>query len=348
MIPYNKYTVPFLSACGIVCVSWGYHSSISALFIIGLLILFSSIVLVLYQDKKLALLITESKLSHDTLSYEFHQSLIEKRIFEGKADEANKIRGEFLGHMSHEIRTPMNGLIGLSELLLEKDLGPQEREYVEKINVSGKNLLVLLNDILDFSIIQSGNMTLNLQPCNIRNLVDEVSKGLDPYVNNDTDFVVDFDETYPELLILDPERFQQIIRNLTMNALNFTNEGIVKLVIHCKQLVDKDDYLLNIDVIDTGIGMTESKVNKLFNEFEQGDSSTTRAQDGLGIGLTIAQHLAVLMGGSIYASCVLGEGCSFSFQMHAKTLNNLASKKSTIENGFKFAHPVLLVEDNKI
>ncbi|QQL50798.1 hybrid sensor histidine kinase/response regulator [Mucilaginibacter ginkgonis] len=234
------------------------------------------------------------------------------------AEKANMAKGTFLATMSHEIRTPMNGVIGMAALLSSTPLDEEQNEYVETIKSCGDALLAVINDILDFSKIESGNMELDVHDFDLRDCVEGV---LDVFAEKaaklDLDLVYQIDHDVPSVIAGDALRIRQVLINLIGNAMKFTTKGEVFLSVK-KLGSDLDNFELEFNVRDTGIGIEANKLDRLFKAFSQVDSSTTRKYGGSGLGLAISEKLVTMMGGQIGVTSKVGTGTTFTFTIKTK------------------------------
>lgn len=269
------------------------------------------------------------------------------------AEKANRVKGDFLANMSHEVRTPMHGIIGLTQLALEGELPPAERELVQRASESASSLLGILNDILDLTKIEAGKLHVEHVPFDLERSLDLV-KSLFGQLSADKgiQFEVFRMPDVPRGLIGDALRLRQILNNMLSNALKFTTEGKVTLSVRTQAHSQKRQHVtLQFEVRDTGIGITPEQQQRIFDPFEQADTSITRRFGGTGLGLAISKHLTTMMGGSIELESKAGEGSAFRINLPFGVSNAMFTETQPQElspalnlHGVR----VLLVEDNRI
>ncbi|MGN0612963.1 MAG: PocR ligand-binding domain-containing protein, partial [Porcipelethomonas sp.] len=247
-------------------------------------------------------------------SYELHRSNVE-------IEKASNMKSDFLANMSHEIRTPMNAVLGMTDLALREEMSPAAKDYIHQIKASAKNLLVIINDILDFSKIESGKMDIiNVahEPLSVVN--DLASIANSRIGNKDIEFTMDIEPDMPQTVFGDNIRIHQILLNLITNAVKFTQRGEVHLRIRCIRESD-EKVIMKAAVSDTGIGIKEENLKKLFHSFQQVDSKRNRNIEGTGLGLAISKQLLELMGGNISVSSEYGKGSTFFFKVPLKIID---------------------------
>ena len=229
------------------------------------------------------------------------------------AETANKYKDRFLANMSHEIRTPMNAIIGLTYLLRQTKLSTRQADYLSKLETSGKSLLGIINDILDYSKVEAGKLQLENVAFRLDQLLQNLATMLSINSNDkDVEILFSIDPNVPAQLNGDPLRLQQILLNLASNAIKFTRVGEIVLSVTVKERQSGKIYI-DFAVTDTGLGMTEEQLGRIFEAFTQADVSTTRRFGGTGLGLAISRKLVNLMDGELRVESELGKGSVFSF-----------------------------------
>jgi PAS domain S-box-containing protein len=237
------------------------------------------------------------------------------------ANDAVKAKQQFLSNMSHEIRTPMNAIIGFTKVLLKTNMSPKQKEYLEAIKLSGDALIVLINDILDLAKVDAGKMTFEQVPFKMERSISAMLHLFQTKIQEkNLKLEKEFDHKIPEVLLGDPVRLHQIILNLVSNAVKFTTKG--KITVSVK-LLEEDEKAASIEfaVTDTGIGIPESKIEKIFENFQQASSGTSRLYGGTGLGLAIVKQLVEAQSGKIQVSSKENEGSTFSFVLKFQKTN---------------------------
>ena len=292
------------------------------------------------EDKKA--LESENKQMYHNL-----ESEVEKRTRE--LHIAMRAKGDFLANMSHEIRTPLNAILGFISILKKDEHDEKRKKHFDILDTSSHSLLTIINDILDFSKIESGKLDIEKEKFDVKKAYEETfSLYYEKAKAKDIALHLNIDASFPKQVLGDVVRVKQIVSNILSNAIKFTpDNGKIEINVD----YDKQKNHLNCSIVDSGIGIEEENLSKVFNSFAQADSSTTRKFGGTGLGLSISKHLVELMNGSIAVSSVVGKGTNFSFEIELQEVEKDEEIPLTveIEEEFTFSknYKVLVVEDNK-
>lgn len=283
------------------------------------------------EQKRIETELTEAKIFAELATEIAEEAKINAERATQIAENAVKAKQQFLSNMSHEIRTPMNAIIGFTKVVLKTDLNEKQKEYLNAIKVSGDALIVLINDILDLAKVDAGKMTFEKTPFKMAFSISSMLHLFETKIQEKNLVLIkEYDPKVPEVLVGDPVRLHQIILNLVSNAVKFTIKGEISVTV---KLIEEDDEKVTIEfsVKDTGIGIATNKIDKIFEDFQQATSGTSRIYGGTGLGLAIVKQLVETQGGSLKVSSKVGEGSIFSFILGFQKTNSQTELDTDLE-----------------
>jgi len=305
----------------------------------------------LYNDltlqNKITLELLEAKNSAELATEIAEEAKCNAESAKDMAEDIAKSKQQFLSNMSHEIRTPMNAIIGFTKVMFRTDLSPKQKEFLTAIKTSGDTLIVLINDILDLAKVEAGKMTFVQKPFKLSMSISAMLHLFEAKVlEKNLELIKEYDNRIPEVLLGDPARLHQIILNFLSNAIKFTAKG--KITVHV-QLLNEDEEKVTIEILitDTGIGIEENKLEKIFENFQQAATNTSSLYGGTGLGLAIVKNLVEAQGGSISIESKIGKGSTFGFKLiFQKTKDEVETETEKVELDSEIKKiKVLVVED---
>jgi len=283
------------------------------------------------EQKRISNELTEARLFAELATLLAEEAKVKAELATETAENAVKAKQQFLSNMSHEIRTPMNAIIGFTKVVLKTELSAKQKEYLQAIKISGDALIVLINDILDLAKVDAGKMTFEKTPFKLALSISAMLHLFDTKIQEkNLVSVKEYDVNIPEVLVGDPVRLHQIILNLVSNAVKFTSQGKITVGV---RLLEEDEEKVSIEfsVSDTGIGISENKIETIFENFQQATSLTSRLYGGTGLGLAIVKQLVEQQGGTVSVKSILDEGSTFSFVLSfQKTIENVESETEDV------------------